>query len=293
MKYRLKQLISSACALILLGNIQVASADLASDAETLLNWAENTYPELFPSPRATQSLEPWLYRFYPETNTYAGVNKNDNGVYVMGGPWGDNPTYIDSLASLITTIQNSGGNSSIPACNTANAPAGFSYSQSGNVVTITTNGQCIEIPNTTNFCETPVQPTQTGISVLSTSSITSAEWRGISFNLTLPTDPLASLTGTFKHCTINAPAEQLNLVVNSDICMDMTQQLQGSFESAIAAGYVTINPPITYATKSTYSGQAVSDCFATDADNIYDAFTQDVWIKQEGGGFVKIDSQLL
>lgn len=289
MKYRLKQLISSACALVLLGNIQIASADLASDAEALLNWAENTYPELFPSPRATQSLEPWLYRFYPETNTYAGVNKNDNGVYVMGGPWGDNPTYIDNLPNLISFINNSGGNSNIPACNTANAPAGFSYSQSGNVVTITTNGQCIEIPNTTtNFCETPVQPTQTGISVLSTSNVTSAEWQGITFNQSLPIDPLASLTGTSKYCTINAPAEQINLVVNSDICMDMTKQLEGSFADLIASGFATVTPPITFATKSTHSGQTVSDCFATDADSIYDAFTQDVWIKQEGGGFVKI-----
>ncbi|SFL88707.1 hypothetical protein SAMN05421880_10222 [Nitrosomonas nitrosa] len=58
MKHRLKQLISSACALILVGNIQIVSADLATDTETLLNWAENTYPQFFPSRRATQSLEP-------------------------------------------------------------------------------------------------------------------------------------------------------------------------------------------------------------------------------------------
>ena len=54
MKHRLKQLISSACALILVGNIQIASADLVTDTETLLNWAENTYPQFFPSRRATR-----------------------------------------------------------------------------------------------------------------------------------------------------------------------------------------------------------------------------------------------
>lgn len=291
MKHRLKQLISSACALILVGNIQIASADLVTDTETLLNWAENTYPQFFPSRRATQSLEPWLYRYYPETNTYAGVNRDDNGVYVMGGSWGDSPTYIDNLPSMIGLINNSGGNGSIPACNTANAPTGFSYSQSGNVVTITTNGQCIKVPNVaTNFCETPAQPTQTGVSVLTTSAVTSAEWRGITFSSSFPTDPLASMTGTFKQCTINAPAEQTNLVVNSDTCMDMTEELEASFASLIEAGYATVTPPITFASKSTYSSQAVADCFATDADSIYDAFTQQVWIKQNGQ-FVEISNQ--
>lgn len=287
MKHRLKQLISSVCTLVLLANIHVASADLASDTEALLNWAENTYPQFFPGRRATQSLEPWLYRFYPEANTYAGVNKNDNGVYVLGGPWGDNPTFIDTLPSLINHITNTGGNSNITACNTANVPAGFSYSQSGNVVTVTTNGQCIEIPTSTNYCETPAQPAQTGISVLSTSNVTSSLWNGITFNLSLPINPLEAFTGSTKHCTINAPAEQINLVVNTDICLDMTTQLEGSLTELIAQGIVTVNPPITLATKSTYSSQSVPDCFATDAESIYDAFTRETWIKQNGT-FVKV-----
>ena len=289
MKYLMKQLMLSACTFTLLGNINFASADITSDTEKLLNWAENTYPEFFPSRRATQSLEPWLYRFYPETNTYAGVNKNDNGVYVLGGPWGNNPTFIDSLPGLIEHIANSGGNSNITACNTDHVPAGFSYSQSGNVVTVTTNGECIEIPSDTNFCETPAQPTQTGISVLSTSNVTSSVWNGITFNLNLPINPFESFIGSTQHCTINAPAEQANLVVNSDICMDVTTQLEDSLTVLIARGIATVSPPITLATKSTSSSQSVADCFSTAADTIHDAFTNEVWIKQNGA-FVKVSN---
>lgn len=88
MKQRMKQLILSTCAFILFGNMQLAAADTASDTETLLNWAQNTYPHLFPGAKTTQSIEPWLYRYYPETQIYVGVKKSDNSVYVLGGPWG-------------------------------------------------------------------------------------------------------------------------------------------------------------------------------------------------------------
>ncbi len=88
-------------------------ADTISDTETLLNWAESTYPELFPSHRSTQTLNSWIFRHYPETGIYAGVNTNDNGVYVLGGPWGDAPIYVDSLVNVINSIDNQGstGNS--------------------------------------------------------------------------------------------------------------------------------------------------------------------------------------
>ena len=61
-QHRTKQFIVSACTVILIGNIHSAAADTASDTEILLNWAENTYPQLFPSRKATQSDAPWLYR---------------------------------------------------------------------------------------------------------------------------------------------------------------------------------------------------------------------------------------
>lgn len=104
MKYPIKQLILFFCILIFVGNINCASADTAGDAEILFNWAENNYSQYFPSHQTTQSFEPWLFRFYPETSIYAGVNTTDNGVYALGGPWGNvSPTYIDSLPNLLLT----------------------------------------------------------------------------------------------------------------------------------------------------------------------------------------------
>ncbi len=107
MKKQIKQLALLLCTLVSLSNIGFAAADTTSDSDTLLNWAENNYPTYFPTHQTTQSTAPWLFRFYPETNVYAGVNTNDNGVYVFGGPWGNvNPTYIDSLSNLLLAANN-------------------------------------------------------------------------------------------------------------------------------------------------------------------------------------------
>ncbi|SDY27580.1 hypothetical protein [Nitrosomonas sp. Nm58] len=287
MKYRTKQLILSACSLALLGGTHFALADTASDTETLLNWAEKTYPQFFPSHQTTQSIDPWLFRHYPEANIYAGVNKHENNAYVMGGPWGNEPTLIDTLPNIINHIADTGGNGGIAACNTANVPAGLVFTQKDNVVNVTTNGRCIEIPSNTNFCETPKQPAETGISVLSASSVATTTWSGIT--LSIPFDPSTFSASNVKHCTIHAPAEQANLIVNTDICMDMTKQLENQLMPLIAQGLATVTPPITLTTQSTFQSQQVADCFATDATTIYNAVTQEMWIKGDGG-FTKINN---
>lgn len=279
----MKQLILSACTFILLGHIHFASADTASDTEILLNWAENTYPQYFRSHQATQSIDPWLFRFYPDTGIYAGVNRSDNSVYVLGEPWGDTPTLIDTLPNLMV-LANS-GNNSIPACNTATAPAGMVYTQNGNVVNVTTNGQCIPLPTSNNLCQAPQQTTATGISVLTNSTVISSEFRGFSIDIPNIPNPFQSLADGFsnnKHCTINVPAEGTNLIINSDVCFDMTAQFS-EFENIPG---ITITPPITMARKDTTTNQIVPDCFTTDAQTIYDAFTKEFWIKKDGT-FVK------
>ncbi|SDH13770.1 hypothetical protein [Nitrosomonas sp. Nm132] len=287
MKYRTKQLILSACSLALLGGTHFALADTVSDTETLLNWAEKTYPQFFPSHQTTQSIEPWLFRHYPEANIYAGVNKHENNAYVMGGPWGNEPTLIDTLPNIINHIADTGGNGGIAACNTANVPAGLVFTQKDNIVNVTTNGECIEIPSNTNFCETPKQSAETGISVLSASSVATTAWSGIT--LSIPFDPSTFSASNVKHCTIHAPAEQANLIVNTDICMDMTKQLESQLMPLIAQGLATVTPPITLTTQSTFQSQQVADCFATDATTIYNAVTQEMWIKGDGG-FTKINN---
>ena len=293
MKQHIKQLLLSACTFFLLCNTHSVLADTASDTETLLNWAEKTYPKIFQSHQATQNIEPWLYRYYPESGIYAGVNKNDNSVYVLGGPWGNNPTVIDTLASLINEINNSGGSGGIAACDTANVLAGVTYSQSGNVVTVTTNGHCVAAPDltNTNLCQVPQQTTASGISLLSSNTITASSIAGISTSipgLPNPFQAIVDAAANVKHCTMNAPAETANLVVNSDLCLDITTAITGAIGSLPIDGIV-ITPPVNYFTKGTYTSQSVPDCFETDATTISDALTGEVWINQ-GGGFVKVGS---
>ncbi|NRF67109.1 right-handed parallel beta-helix repeat-containing protein [Aquincola sp. S2] len=43
------------------------------DVETLLDWAEQAYPHLFPRHETTRSSPPYLYRHYPDTGNYVGV----------------------------------------------------------------------------------------------------------------------------------------------------------------------------------------------------------------------------
>lgn len=86
--------------LFILFSLNIAQADIADDTEILLNWAEETYPNYFPSYQTTQTFGPWLFRYYPQSDTYAGVNIDDQGVYVLGGPWGNQPTFISELRRM-------------------------------------------------------------------------------------------------------------------------------------------------------------------------------------------------
>lgn len=276
------------CLIVLLLNFNAVRADTASDTETVLNWAESTFPDLFPTHQATQNINPWLFRHYPETGIYVGVNQDDNGVYVLGGPW-ESATFIDTLPNVVNVALNAGG-SSISACNTSLSPAGISYSQSGNVVTITTNGQCLLAPDlsnaaNTNLCQPQIQSTASGISVLSSNQVTSSTIEGITTSTPVnPFESILAATANVKYCTINAPTNVVDVVVNTDLCFDITELLS----SLPTVEGVSITPPVNYRFTGTASNTTVSDCFATDASAIFDAVTSEVWIKNElTGEFVQ------
>jgi hypothetical protein len=81
---------------------------LARAADQLLDFGERSYPNLFPLRTTTQSSGPFLYRHYPATGLYLGVAVQSDsayvlgGVYVMGGAWGNAPTFVGRLADFIT-----------------------------------------------------------------------------------------------------------------------------------------------------------------------------------------------
>lgn len=266
----------------LLLSVNPATAATTNEIETLFNWAENTYPELFPDHQITQTVDPWIFRHYPATGIYAGVNNNE--VFVLGGPWGlGSPTFIDTLPNLLAQIQGTGGNGSVPACNnTVVIPDGMVITQNGNIVNITTNGQCIKIPDSenTNFCEPPAPHHPTGISILSTNTVSSSQITGITTDL--PVLPGLDLFNVFSQnsssCIINAQEELTNLVVNSNVCFDMTDQLSDLTEIP----GVTITPPVTVTTATSSTHERVSDCFATNAAFITNIYTGESWMNFNG-----------
>ena len=58
-----------------------------AEIERLMNWAETAFPQYFPTREATQTADPYRYRYYPQTNTYLGVD----GTFIrVLGPLSDN-----------------------------------------------------------------------------------------------------------------------------------------------------------------------------------------------------------
>lgn len=98
-----------------------ATAISASDiANQLMDFAENSiYASFFPKAgkSSTQSLPPFLYRAYANgvlLGVASGNNPNyPDGVYVMGGPFGDAPLYQGPVTNFITPIDTSVGPSNI------------------------------------------------------------------------------------------------------------------------------------------------------------------------------------
>lgn len=294
MKLRTRLSAFSALAGLLIGFTQPVAADINSEAEQIFNWAQQTYRDLFPVPVGTQTVDNWLYRYYPQTDIYAGVNLDDHRVYVMGGAFGSSPQTVGSVADLLREVSGGGGgsgsNGNVDACNGAAMPPGFSYHQSGNTVTITTNGQCIKLPEDTDLCESN-EPGVAGLSVLTEIDNTQSDWRGIRFNdAVIGKMFLSGFAGNTSICTENAPADTKNLIIHQDICLDMTETLEksalededGELLRMVHNKEIEVNPPITLATKSTIRHKQVPDCSQTDATIIYDHFTGKTRLNSSG-----------
>lgn len=287
MKKQLKKLIPTLCLISLLSSHNLVSAATTAQLTTLFSWAESTFPLYFPEPQTTQEVDPWTFNLY-STGIY--IAENNGEIYVYGGVFGTvSPTYVDTLDNLLALIASTGGDGSAAACDTTSIPEGMSVTQDGNTVNVSTNGQCIAMPEnqTGNFCAPPVQPTATGISVLSTTNTTSFQTTGLTIDIQGIPNPLDTIQSSLSSttCTINVPAEDANFVVNSDICFDVTDQYSGL--SDLPGVGITINPPVTLAYTGTTTGQVVANCFATDATVVSDAVTGETWVRGADGNFVQ------
>lgn len=77
---------------------RVLASSRAVDVDALMDWAETTYPEYFPSHKITQAWSPYLYRYYPESGNYVGVAGDD--VVVLGPLSGNVIVPVGKLADF-------------------------------------------------------------------------------------------------------------------------------------------------------------------------------------------------
>lgn len=263
-------------------------ADIASDAEALLNWAEKTYPTIFTVKKTTQTQGPWIFRHYVEAGIRAGVNKDDNKVYVMGGQWGNSPTVIGTLPQLMARVNANNGNNQVTACDTATLPAGMVMTQNGNVISISTGGKCIELPTDQSACDIPnPRPSKTGINVLSTTTLIKSELRGFTSSIPGITDSFLQ-SGNFSACVMNAPSEEYtNFTINMDVCYDLTNTFAKNGLTSMPP-LLVITPPVTQLNQSSTTSSRVADCFATGAGSVTDLFTGEYWVKEQNGSYKKL-----
>ncbi len=71
--------------------------------DALFDWAEETYPSLFPGKEISFQVEEFYARYYLATDTYLGVRdetfdqKTTTRIYVLGGTFGNELKLIGDL----------------------------------------------------------------------------------------------------------------------------------------------------------------------------------------------------
>jgi len=94
-------------------SLTLASASLVDPAEAarqLMDFAETQFPQYFPAHVATLSAAPFAYRYYDATGIHLGVVLTpgteyvDQGVYVMGGVFGDAPAMVGRVGDFISPV---------------------------------------------------------------------------------------------------------------------------------------------------------------------------------------------
>lgn len=125
---------ASLLAVLSLGAGTSAHAQLL-DAKAFFDWAETTYPALFPGHPADQSAGTFTYRYYPTSLNALGVS--DGAVYALG-PFSNNSLYrIDTLAAFQCLVY--------PArCTASLGEVGVAGLHYGNTATFTLTGSGLD-----------------------------------------------------------------------------------------------------------------------------------------------------
>lgn len=81
-----------------LRNNPAAAADLPLNATVLMDWAESVYSDLFAGAQTNQVFAPYIYRYYPATGNYLGVDGDK--VYVLGPATGGVLSYVGRIGNF-------------------------------------------------------------------------------------------------------------------------------------------------------------------------------------------------
>jgi uncharacterized delta-60 repeat protein len=90
--------------------LQASAVPADEAARQLMDFAEAQFPQHFPGPAQTLLAAPFAYRYYPSTGVYLAVALPpaapyvDQGVYVLGGAFGNAPLYAGVLTDFITPV---------------------------------------------------------------------------------------------------------------------------------------------------------------------------------------------
>lgn len=259
--------------------MQPAQAAIDEQCEPILNGAETAFADLFPAGATTQIIGSWCFRAYAIglITRYTGVNalKIDDlnvGVYVMGPPFGNEPTYIGTSAqvkTLLDDLTGGSGNTETAVCdNIDEIASGIKTFKDGNIITVTTEGKCVKLPKNNNSCE-PSQgidehgnPVATGINMLTTTDLVSFDIKG--FNVpSIPgfPNPLDSIVNSFatSTCFKNVHDSTEAFDTKMDVCFDLSETI-GNIPG--------ISDMVTMRLKANSSSRIVDDC--SGADNIVD-----------------------
>lgn len=299
---KMKKKLVLACTLIMLTNVKGAVADVAADADTILNWAETTYPDFLTSHEVTKTYQQWRFRYYAKTDLYIGINAQDNRVYALFGSPGAAMVNLGSVDGFLQQATTSAVAPTInepvvevpvivttpiepaPACDQGYTPAGLSYAQNGNAVRVTSNGQCVAFPMV-DMC-LPTTPVAGGLSVLKRMNIQSYVLKGISFaipSVAQTLDPQIRNAANIKTCVKNVPQNFAAMGLSVDGCFDVSDRVK---DFPTIKGLITVTPPVGMQLQGDISTEVVADCFSTDALIVTDAVTHEIW-DNKNGKFIK------
>lgn len=245
-----------AFAVAFLMNANAAVADISADTDTILNWAEQRFPDILPSHQATQTLSPWLYRAYASTDFYTGINTQDNKVYYITGNAlrkGESPVLFDTVANALKLVTPSAPPSG-KVCDVSKISTGHTLTQAGNVLKVSTK-TCIPEPDNLDYC--PQQAMENGISIKTTKDVT------------VTTNGESEVINVVS-CTKNASSDSSTPIIEMDVCYtdDST-------------------PPVSSKAQGKIVYEQVEDCLKTNASTVEDIFNDEFWVNT-GEGFVKL-----